>query len=92
MIHDLFTILVRCLQKIAFSLIHDRLKGHFTQSNTLHSLSHSRVLPIALLALSSVAFAQYSIPEYDTDCALYLHGPPKSSAFDYNLNLFRGTM
>uniref|UniRef100_A0A182FMI6 Uncharacterized protein n=1 Tax=Anopheles albimanus TaxID=7167 RepID=A0A182FMI6_ANOAL len=30
--------------------------------------------------------------QHATECALYVNGPGKSSAFDYNLNLFRGAI
>jgi len=53
---------------------------------------------ILLLSLAAVAHAQYHQfgeqlqTAHGSDCALLLSGPGRSSVYDYNVNLFRGTL
>ncbi|KAH8414416.1 hypothetical protein KR215_005499 [Drosophila sulfurigaster] len=51
---------------------------------------------ISLMCFLSVAVAQYhqfgNQPLLGSDCALLLAGPGRSSVYDYNVNLFRGTL
>ncbi|XP_073952495.1 peroxidase homolog [Choristoneura fumiferana] len=49
----------------------------------------SRLILLALCASAS-ALTPLSAAADDNDCALYLNGPGRTSAFDYSLNLLRG--
>ncbi|CAH2040402.1 unnamed protein product, partial [Iphiclides podalirius] len=49
----------------------------------------ARALFLALWGACAAALAPLAIPA-DDDCALYLNGPGRSSAYDYSLNLLKG--
>lgn len=50
----------------------------------------TRALLAACVCACALALTPLSAAGDDNDCALYLSGPGRSSAFDYNLNLLRG--
>lgn len=73
------------------------IRKMFTQSCHLCYvvLFFRRALILALFFVVTCARAQIlpvSSAGDDNDCALYLTGPGRSSAFDYNLNLLRGSL
>ncbi|XP_043070897.1 peroxidase [Drosophila grimshawi] len=53
-----------------------------------------RILVLGLLSIAQAQYHQFAAPQHSahgSDCALLLAGPGRSSVYDYNVNLFRGT-
>ncbi|RVE43889.1 hypothetical protein evm_011451 [Chilo suppressalis] len=51
-----------------------------------------RALSIALCCACAAALTPLSAAADDNDCALYLSGPGRTSAYDYSLNLLKGNL
>lgn len=54
-----------------------------------------RIFLLCLVSYSHAQFHQFGDQlhsSHGSDCALLLAGPGRSSVYDYNVNLFRGTM
>lgn len=50
-----------------------------------------RALLVALCIVYATTLSPLTAPA-DDDCALYLTGPGRSSAYDYSLNLLKGNL
>lgn len=73
--------------------------GHVVKSNASKYFyiffSFHRILLLCLASYTQAQFHQFGDQlqsSHGSDCALLLAGPGRSSVYDYNVNLFRGTM